>query len=444
MTFSTLWWGLPFVGVLGSLALLPLAAPSLWHHHFSKIVGLFSFSVILSLLTFKNRDWGLTLLLETLFHHYIPFILLIAALYITAGGIHLSVRASPSAGLNTALIAFATAVAGWIGTTGAAMVFIRPLLVLNQHRQHRQHLVVFFILLVCNIGGALTPLGDPPLFLGFLEGVDFLWPLKNLIKPVLILVVPLLGLFYYWDRRQQTMDFSQQQKLVVSKRFSVQVRGYENMAYLGFIVLLILGTSLWHPSLCFSLRGLNLPLNDVVRDVGLILISVLSYGRTSTHLYHMNEFSWDPLKEVIILFAAIFITAMPVLEMLKAGTQGPFQTWLPLIQQENGHLSPSLVFWTTGLLSSFLDNAPTYLVFFHLAGGDAETLMTTLKPLLVAISAGAVFMGAMTYIGNAPNFMVKAMAESHGIKMPSFFGYIVWSSLLLLPLLAILCFCYIK
>lgn len=433
----SLWWCLPFGLVLCSLAFFPLILPKIWHLHYGKIVSFYTLGILLPLLSLKGGYDTLCMVAEILVHHYCPFLLLITALYITAGGIEINIRASPSAKLNTLILGIATFVAGWIGTTGAAMLFIRPFLMLNKDRFDRQHLVIFFIILVGNIGGGLTPLGDPPLFLGYLEGVDFFWPLKTLALPILFLTVPLLVIFYLWDRRHQ-------EPLANMKEISLKIQGYENIAYIGAIIFLILITSLWKSKMSLNFLGTSWSLENFIRDAGLALIAMMSYFKTNPLPRKSNNFSWSPLQEVAILFAAIFITVAPVIEILKTGERGPLQQWLGLVHNGEGAPSAPLYFWATGILSSFLDNAPTYLVFFNMAGGNAALLMTTLEPILGAISAGAVFMGALTYIGNAPNFMIKAIAESHGIGMPSFCGYTLRVFLLLAPLFGILTLLFFK
>ena len=424
-------WGVPFVLVLGSLALCPLLCPRFWHRHYGKIISFYSLGIAGPIIFLRGSSAFLSLVAEIVLHHYGPFMVLIMALYVTAGGVVIKIKAPPSPKINTSLLGLATFVAGWIGTTGAAMVFIRPFLALNKDRKHRQHLALFFIILVGNIGGGFTPLGDPPLFLGYLQGVDFFWTLKAMTGPVIFVSVPLLVLFYLWDRHLQ-------EPYTGVKGFSCHVKGYENMTYIGGIIMLILVTSLWKPAPFLSLGSTSLSLNQLVRDGGLILITLASYFKTNPERRKENDFTWAPLQEVAIIFAAIFMTVAPVLEMFQEGKEGPFRTWLSLLQGEGGAPSPSLYFYATGLLSSFLDNAPTYLIFFKMAGGDPYLLMTDLAPILLAISTGAVFMGALTYIGNAPNFMIKAIAESQEIQMPSFFGYAFKAFLILFPILVLM------
>ncbi|MGI4851905.1 MAG: sodium:proton antiporter [Janthinobacterium lividum] len=405
--------------------------PKVWHAHYVKIISGYALGFLIPVWIHYGGSNLLSILVEVIIHHYLPFILLIGALYITAGGIQIIIKAHASALINTLVLSLATFVAGWIGTTGAAMLFIRPFLNLNRTRRHRQHLMIFFILLVCNIGGGLTPLGDPPLFLGYLEGIEFSWPLRYMALPMLTLAVPLLIVFYIWDRMRQ-------EDQPIDKKITFDVKGFQNFFYLMVIIDLVLLSGTWKSGTGIHIYGHLWSLENIVRDLGLLLVSYLSYFKTDASPRHANHFHWAPLKEVAVLFAAIFITAYPVLEMLKSPAPSVFTPWLILLNHADGTPSSALYFWATGLLSSFLDNAPTYLVFFNMAGGDPGQMMGPLQNVLLAISAGSVFMGALTYIGNAPNFMVKAIAESDNIEMPSFFGYAGRAALLLLPLLGIM------
>ncbi len=434
MAFSLI-WGLPFSLILMSLAVLPMIVPTFWHQHYGKIIGLYTLGFLGPLGCVQGYHPMISILVEVIIHHYLPFLLLIASLYITAGGIQILIKAHPSASINTLILGFATFVAGWIGTTGAAMLFIRPFLNLNQQRVHRQHLIIFFILLVGNIGGALTPLGDPPLFLGYLEGIDFFWPLQNLSLPMLFLTLPLLFVFYLWDRHRQ-------ESVRVDRKIAFELRGFKNFFYLSAIIFLVLISGKWKSGLGIKIYDQMWSLENIVRDTGLLLIACLSYFKTDPGPRRANHFGWGPLQEVAILFAAIFITAYPVLEMLKSQSHSPFASWLTWLNQSDGLPSPSLYFWASGLLSSVLDNAPTYLVFFNMAGGNPQELMGPLAQVLLAISAGSVFMGALTYIGNAPNFMVKAIAESDGIVMPGFFSYTAKALLLLVPFFILMTFIF--
>jgi Na+/H+ antiporter NhaD/arsenite permease-like protein len=296
---------------------------------------------------------------------------------------------------------------------------------------------VFFLFLVSNIGGSLTPLGDPPLFLGFLKGVDFLWTLEAMLLPMLFMSLILLALFYLIDR----LAWNRESPEIKSKSRvprHIEIEGLHNVLYLMAIALTVLMSGIWNRDATIPVGlGLEMPVNGLIRDVVLVAISLLSWWTTPRPVRVENAFTWTPMQEVAILFAAIFITMIPMLALLKAGSEGPFAPLLSLVSTPEGKPVEAAYFWLTGGLSSFLDNAPTYLVFFNLAGGDAKELMGPLELTLLAISSGAVFMGAMTYIGNAPNFMVRSICEEHRIKMPSFIGYMLWSGGILLPLFAL-------
>ena len=289
-----------------------------------------------------------------------------------------------------------------------------------------------------NAGGALTPLGDPPLFLGFLKGVDFFWTVTHLWGHTLFLIGVLLAMFYaidawYYHRREEVRPVDPTPD---TKRLGFD--GSVNFALLGVVVFLVLLSGLWKSSVVFNIAGTEVGLPGIVRDIGLIIVTFVSLKITPSSAHESNQFGWGPMQEVAKLFAAIFLTIIPVIAMLKAGVNGPFGAVVNAVTNADGTPNPAMYFWATGALSSFLDNAPTYLVFFNTAGGDPQVLMNALAPTLVAISAGAVFMGANTYIGNAPNLMVKAIAEDRGVKMPSFFGYMVWSVGILVPLFAVM------
>jgi Na+/H+ antiporter NhaD/arsenite permease-like protein len=296
---------------------------------------------------------------------------------------------------------------------------------------------VFFIFIVSNAGGSLTPLGDPPLFLGFLQGVEFGWTLRHLLPQTLFLAFALLAVFFALDswyyRREGVLP---QDPTPDTQRLGLL--GGLNLLLLAAVVGLVLLSGLWKPGVAWQIAGTEVELQSAVRDAGLVAVTLLSLLLTPATARLANQFSWAPMQEVAKLFAAIFLTMLPVLAMLKAGAAGPFAAVTQAVTGPDGQPLPWAYFWFSGILSSFLDNAPTYLVFFNLAGGDAQLLMNALAPTLAAISAGSVYMGANSYIGNAPNFMVKAIAEDRGIRMPSFFGYMLWSGAVLLPLFAVM------
>jgi len=432
-------WIVPFAGILLSIALMPMTAPAFWHHHFGKTTAFWTLAFIVPFAVQFGPAMTAHEVMHTLITEYTPFVILLLALFTVAGGIHIGGSLHGTAGRNTGLLAMGTLLASVMGTTGASMLLIRPLLRANDNRRHRAHVVVFFIFLVANIGGALTPLGDPPLFLGFLKGVSFFWTTKAMVWPTLMAAAILLALFYIVDRRLWRRDIAD--GLVLpdpTPDQPLKITGRINLALLVAIVGIVLLSGLWKPDLEVRLLGATIEAQNALRDVALICITIASLRLTPRGPRAANEFSFRPMIEVAILFAGIFLTIIPALAILRAGHEGVLAPVLGLLTGAAGEPSDARYFWLTGMLSSFLDNAPTYLVFFSLAGGDPVQLMGPLASTLAAISAGAVFMGANTYIGNAPNFMVKSIAESHGVRMPSFFGYLGWSLLVLGPVYLLL------
>jgi Na+/H+ antiporter NhaD/arsenite permease-like protein len=437
------WWGIPFAGLLLSIALCPLLVPNLWHHHFGKITLGWALAFLLPCAV----AFGLPTAAASAWHafaaEYLPFIILITSLFVVAGGICVRGNLHGTPALNTGLLAIGTALASLMGTTGAAMLMIRPLIRANDNRKHVAHVVVFFIFLVANAGGSLTPLGDPPLFLGFLKGVDFFWTMKHIYPETLFLCGALLLLFYlldsyYYRNREEARPAASDPTPDAAIRFE----GKANFILLAAIVGLVLMSGIWKSGIGFNIGGVEMELQNIARDLLLLVVIFVSLRITPVSAREGNEFSWGPIQEVGKLFAGIFITIVPVIAMLRAGESGAFGAVVRAVSDESGQPISAMYFWASGLLSSFLDNAPTYLVFFNTAGGDPQVLMTKLAPTLAAISAGAVFMGANTYIGNAPNLMVKAIAEERGIKMPSFFGYMGWSCAILIPLFVIMTFIF--
>ena len=439
----TLVWAIPFAGILLSIALMPLITPSFWHHHFGKVSAAWTLAFFLSFAHVFGVSAAGASLLHAMLADYIPFIILLTALYTVAGGIHIRGNLHGSPALNCGLLLIGVVLASFMGTTGASMLMIRPLIRANDNRMHKAHLVVFFIFLVSNVGGSLTPLGDPPLFLGFLKGIDFFWTVRYILPETLFLVVSLLGIFYVIDNHY----FKKEGVMPVDPTPDTRRIGFDggtNFWLLGAVAGLVLLSGVWKSPVAIDVAGTAVGLPGIVRDVGLIIITFISLAVTAKSVHQSNQFSWAPMQEVAKLFVGIFLTIIPVIAMLKAGINGPFGAIVTAITRPDGSPNPAMYFWATGLLSSFLDNAPTYLVFFNTAGGDPKVLMTTLAPTLAAISAGAVFMGANSYIGNAPNLMVKAVAEDRGVKMPSFFGYMAWSCGVLVPLFVIMTFIFFK
>jgi Na+/H+ antiporter NhaD/arsenite permease-like protein len=435
-----LWTLLPFAGLLLSIAILPLVAPHFWEHNRNKgIVALLFALPIAAYFVVAHGHEGHHVLLEKA-EEYVSFIALLAALFAISGGIHVRGSLSGTPLVNTSILGLGALLASVIGTTGASMLLIRPLLRANASRQRTVHIVVFFIFVVSNCGGLLTPLGDPPLFLGYLKGVPFEWTLQ-LWKEWLFVNGVLLVVFNVWDQRvlaQEEKARPGAQLEEVMKHEPLSIVGGLNFAFLLGIVVTIFAAG----------RGVlhgGEPWSFGVQEGIMLALAAASYATTSAATRAGNRFSWSPMVEVSLLFAGIFVTMAPALLVLNAWGQGE----RTVLGMAFGLDRPWQFFWASGGLSSFLDNAPTYLTFSatacglegvsvegrylaeFLARGPAAAL------LLAAISCGAVFMGANTYIGNGPNFMVKAIAEENGVRMPSFFGYMAYSIGVLIPIFAL-------
>ncbi|MGL4209732.1 MAG: sodium:proton antiporter [Candidatus Adiutrix sp.] len=435
-------WALPFAGLLLSIAFWPLLAPNFWHHHYGKITLGWTFVFLVPCWFYFQFPLTMFTVFEVLFLEYIPFVILLLSLFTIAGGIRLTGNLVGTPRLNTTIILVGTVLASIMGTTGAAMLLIRPILKANAHRRYRVHTVVFFIFLVANIGGSLTPLGDPPLFLGFLKGVSFFWTTTHLFKEAALLSFMLLTLYFIID----TVLYNREGRPAPPPKKTQERFGFEgkiNFLLLGGVVIMVLISGVWKTQIQFVLwDDIILGLPGVLRDVMLLVLAGLSLKITPKEIRQNNDFTWEPIKEVAKLFAGIFTTMAPAIAILKAGQEGALKPLVSLVVDSDGQPVNHMYFWLTGILSSFLDNAPTYVVFFNLAGGDAQHLMHVIPDTLVAISCGAVFMGANTYIGNAPNFMVRSIAVEQGVKMPSFFGYMGWSTAILVPMLILLTFIF--
>jgi Na+/H+ antiporter NhaD/arsenite permease-like protein len=428
-------WLIPFVGILLSIALLPLVRPQFWHHHFGKVAAFWGLAFLLPFAAFRGVDLALYEVLTVALTEYLPFIILLAALFVVAGGVRLKGTLVGTPVVNLGILLTGTVIASGMGTTGACMLLIRPLLRANENRRFRVHTVVFFIFLVGNIGGALSPLGDPPLFLGFLQGVSFFWPTRHLFLPMLVCSVVLLALYFALD----TVLFRREHRLrevPPEARVPFGLEGGINLLLLAGVIAAVLVSGVWRPGVDLAVYHVPVALENLARDLALLAIIGLSWGLTSRDSRRLNDFNWFPIVEVGKLFAAIFLTIVPAIAILRAGRDGALAGLVDLV---GGAGAPNNLayFWLTGGLSSFLDNAPTYLVFFNIAGADPQHLMGEWAVTLGAISAGAVFMGANTYIGNAPNFMVRSIAQERGVAMPSFFGYMAWSCGILLPLFGV-------
>jgi Na+/H+ antiporter NhaD/arsenite permease-like protein len=428
-----LWSCIPFACMLFSIALFPLLAPKFWHHHFGKISAFWAASLAIPfLIAFKGT--AVYEILHIILADYVPFIILLWALYTVSGGILLkgTLRGTPT--VNTIIILIGTVLASWMGTTGAAMLLIRPFLKANDYRKNRTFMVVFFIFLVANIGGSLTPLGDPPLFLGFLHGVSFFWTF-NIMPHMLVTAGILIVIYFFLDSYHYKKEGLKGAPVEEGEKVPLKLVGTHNFLFLGGVIgaVLMSGIVDWGE---VTTLGIHRAVQDWSRDGFLILMGMLSLWTTSKRLREDNDFTWFPIVEVAYLFIGIFITMVPCLLILKAGLKGELGFLIAVVKE------PVHYFWVTGALSGFLDNAPTYLTFFNTALGSfypgmpeaqaVPLLMTETSIYLKAISAGAVFFGACSYIGNAPNFMVRSIAEEAGTSMPSFFGYILKYSLVFL------------
>jgi len=428
----------PFGGLILSLALLQAIAPVLWHKHERKIVAAWAFATLIMLgLASGWTRVGETIISTTL-ADYLPFIVLIATLYIVAGGIRITGHLHGSPTTNLLLMLAGAGLASLVGTTGAAMIMVRPLIRANEDRLHNAHVIVFFIFIVANIGGALTPLGDPPLLIGYLHGVDFFWPARHLGGITLIVLVLLAAIFLVVDRHFYHRDLGYKaQRIPPADAEGLAVEGWPNMALMLVVVAAVPALGVWKPATMLVIDGASLGLADITRTVLLVAVGLVSLLVTPRAVRSGNGFEWRPIVEVATVFAGIFITLTPVVALLREGHSGAFAPLVALVTRTDGSASPVLYFWLSGLLSAILDNAPTYLAFFNLAGGDAGYLMQEGSSTLVALSAGCVFMGALTYVGNAPNMMVRAIAIERGIAMPGFLAYMAWSAGILLPIFAL-------
>ncbi len=424
------WSALPFAGILLSIALCPLLAPEFWHHHFPKVAAAWALLFAVPFVLRFGGD-GVHELVHVALVDYVPFLVLLATLFTIGGGIHVagSLRGTP--GVNVGIMLIGTALASVVGTTGAAMIMIRPLLKANRARRHRAHTVVFFIFLVANIGGGLTPLGDPPLFLGFLHGVPFFWTL-TLWRAVAFSAAVVLGVYWLHDLHYWRREPAAVRAAPAEAGQAVRIEGTVNVPLLAIVIVAVVASGLF-PGREVDVLGVGQTTGNLARDAVLIAMLLASWRLTPRVVRDANEFSWAPIREVAILFAGIFVTIIPALAMLRVGEAGAMAVIVRAVRE------PAHFFWASGVLSSFLDNAPTYLAFLSTAMGrlfpgvpesDAIGRLIREHPIfLAAISNGSVFMGANTYIGNAPNFMVKSIAEDAGVPMPSFFGYILRYSL---------------
>jgi Na+/H+ antiporter NhaD/arsenite permease-like protein len=404
-------WVLPFAALLYAISLLPLFAPRFWGSNLRKLAVAVALALPVLFLYLRANPAALWRTAED----YVSFILLLGSLFVISGGIALEgdLRATPRN--NTAFLAAGAVLASLVGTTGASMLLIRPLLRVNEERRHVWHTVVFFIFLVSNVGGCLTPLGDPPLFLGYLQGVPFTWTLR-LLPEWAFATGAILLVYHVWDRRAFAQETAQDLLHDRLETRPLRLAGRGNLLLLlGVVATVALLRAPW-------------------REGTLLALAVLSLVGTKRQLRETNHFTFHPILEVAAVFAGIFVAMLPALDLLRAHGGGL------------GVREPWQYFWATGALSSFLDNAPTYLTFLALAQGQGLASEVAGMPheVLRAISLGAVFMGANTYIGNGPNFMVRAIAEERGVRMPSFGGYMITSAAVLIPLFVLVTLVFLR
>lgn len=429
MEFCSLYWSIPFLGIIFSMSFLPLLCKKFWHEYGNFVPAVWT----LLYLSFICGIFGTSKLFDAvfdpIFDHYIPFIVLIASLYIVSGGIFIDFPRSHGPLFNVSFLFCGSLLSGLIGTTGAATLLIRPLLRANMYREYKTHILIFFIFLIANIGGISTPLGDPPLFIGFLEGVDFFWFIKNLYRYQLATTLTLCFIFFNID----LWLLKKENKIPTAEAVAdshVIFRGKTNVA---LIIGILAAVVLCNFNGNFSFFGMEFSYSSLIRNTILSAIALISLKITPSSIRERNSFSFEPIKEIVSLFASIFITVTPIIYMLHQGNNGPLSAIFSWIAP-SGEVVAAKCFWVSGLLSSILDNAPTFLIFFHMLSGNAVELMTTKANLLSAISISTVFMGAVTYIGNAPNLMVKSIATNYGVKAPSFIGYMGWSVGILVPI----------
>lgn len=441
---------IPFVGVLISIAFCPLLIPSFWKKFENLILTCWTLiSIGLCYVSVGALDTH-HLLATVLLKEYIPFVVLISTLYIISGGINIHINRVGTTRVNMMLLLIGEFLSNFIGTTGTSMLLLRPLLDANKGRKYKAHTVIFFIFLVSNIGGCLLPFGDPPLFLGYLKGVDFFWTAKHIfpmfaaISAILLLIYACIDIaLVHRELKEDGGEDVEKDNHDLQNLKVIQITGYFNILLMFLVVVLVAGTGSIHAKIHMPF-SFSIPVRGIIRDVGLVILSIVSYRFSpkikGVPVHKANDFSWGPLQEVIKFFIAIFITMAPVAAMLK----GEHEFFQPLrTMLTNTEHAAFLYFWFVSPFSAFLDNAPTYLVFFKMAGGNAQFLMHEGSKILMAISASSVFMGAATYIGNAPNFMVRSIAQQHNVKMPSFLGYMLWSGIILVPVLLLVSYWFL-
>ena len=433
-----IWLCIPFAGLLLCIAIMPLIKAEWWEAHQPHVVLMWIILMVVPFAVVYGVGDAAETVLDCIINDYLTFIILLFGLFCVSGNITMEGDFAGSPRVNVCLLAFGTLLSSCIGTTGASMLMVRPVIKMNSWRKRKSHIMVFFIFMVSNMGGCLTPIGDPPLLMGFMRGVPFFWSL-HLLPVLLFNMVIMLFVFYHVDKLAYRKDIAQGRKPDISKPGTeFKIDGLHNIIFLVMIVVGVILSGMLPSMPAFqdaagNVRGIHifgevtLSFPSIIEIILILAAAFLSFKTTDKKIRVRNHFTWGAIKEVAVLFIGIFITMIPALLILKA--RGA----------DLGLTQPWQFFWITGALSSFLDNTPTYLVFFTTAASlgfssGVQTLTSFIpQTILMAISCGAVFMGANTYIGNAPNFMVRSIAEENGIKMPSFVGYLVWSVSILVP-----------
>jgi len=440
-------WGLPFLGMILSIALFPLLLPDFWKKHFGKVALAWSIVVLTGIAISQGTEMSIRTFLSVMIDQFLPFIFLLLTVFTVTGGITLEGEHDGTPKVNVILLIIGAILSSWLGTTGAAVLLIRMLIKANSWRKFKVHTIIFFIFIVGNIGGTLTPFGNPPLLMGFICKVPFFWPICKLLAPtafttfLLIVIYFLIDLFYY-KKEPNKPDYRIKSRITIA--------GIWNIILLIFTIFAVV-LSGYDFGTAFLIYHVPFPLGELLEILSLLAIIFVSVEITPKEIRALNNFTWHPIIEVGKLFMAIFICMAPLIAMLTAGKNGPMSFIIHSLSNANGKPVNGMYYWLSGGLSAFLDSAPAYLVFFKTAAAPAAALhmapnlfMTSIIPTtLIAITVGASFMGAITYIGNAPNMIVKAIAEENNIKMPSFFGYMTWSLLILVPVFLVVQFLFI-
>ncbi len=443
----SLLWALPFVGMILSLALFPMILPHFWKRNYGTISFFWSLATLISIFIFQGLNVCLATFASTMIYQFIPFIIVLLAMYAITGGIELKGKLMGTPNVNLIILIIGFILSSWIGTTGASVLLIRPLLQANAWRKYKVHTIIFFIFIVGNIGGSLTPIGNPPLLMGFINKIPFFWPLTNLLMPTLLSSFLILSIYFViefclYKKENYKPITTIQKKLTVEGKWNIL------LILLAIIAIIISGKDFGN---AFYIVKIPVPWSELIEIMLLSSLIAISLTITPKKIRVVNKFTWHPIAEVGKLFAGIFICMAPIIAMLEVGKNGPLGNMMNSLSTPDGQPLNSMYFWLSGGLSAFLDSAPAYLIFFNTATAPSLLLeipshvfMTMSIPnTLLAITLGASFMGAITYIGNAPNLMIKSMAEENHVKMPSFFGYMLWSILILVPIFLLVQFLFI-